>query len=87
MIEIFVAIFAHRHGVDVATFSTEDLANTWKDELAKDYWDELNEELAEGDEDFVAMPETGIGNLYFEIKGASTTPEYFEVHKTILRSE
>ncbi len=43
MTTVFVAIYEHRHGTDVGVFATEAGAQTWKDELTREYWSEYCE--------------------------------------------
>ena len=86
MKSVFVTLFEHRHGKDVAVFDSMEAAQAYKDTLAEDYWDEINEGLEEGDPEFIAMPETNRGGHYFQIKGESVTPEFFSITKTFIRS-
>jgi hypothetical protein len=36
---VYVAIFEHKHGTDVRVFQSEDDAQRWRVDLAKEYWD------------------------------------------------
>lgn len=86
MTTVFITLFEHRHGHDLAVFDSLEAAEAYKDNLAEDYWDEVNEGLEEGDPEYIPMPETNKGNHYFQIKGESATPEYFSITKTHVRS-
>ena len=37
---VYVATYTHRHGTDVAAFSTNAKAQAWAAEIASDWWEE-----------------------------------------------
>lgn len=39
-LNVFVASYDHRHGTDVRVFFNESDACKWREEVAKEYWDE-----------------------------------------------
>ena len=70
MTNVFVAIYEHRHGIDVNVFATEAGAQAWKDDLAREYWSDY----CEGD-----PPSEGAGDAYFEAAGGYCDGEVFSI--------
>ena len=69
---VVVAVYEHRHGVDVRAFQSETGARTWRCEIAERWWEEEfdDERPTQGD----------IGQAYFEsIEGESFTVHEVEV--------
>jgi hypothetical protein len=52
--DVVVAIYEHRHGNDVAVFSTMEKAWAWAEEIAREYWGRIDpeERPAEFDAEF-----------------------------------
>lgn len=77
---IYVAVFEHRHGVDVSAFRTEDQAEALRQRIASDYWDQ---EMP----DWVERPEDPgeLADAYFEEMGYHG--EYFHIHPTELQGD
>ena len=66
---VVVAVYEHKHGVDVRAFQSEAGARTWRCEIAERWWD------AEFDAE--RPTQWDIGQAYFE----SIEGEYFTVHE------
>lgn len=42
--KVVVATYEHKHGMDVAVFASMELAEAWRESIAREYWDELDEQ-------------------------------------------
>ena len=40
--KVWVAIYEHRHGHDIRTFDDAQKAEAWREEIAREYWDDLD---------------------------------------------
>ena len=70
---VYVAIYEHRHGTDVAVYRTEESARKWANELARDYWSDFY-----GDD---PMPKENIAEAYFNNMGNIGGDEWFTIEK------
>lgn len=67
----FVATYEHKHGTDTCLFAAEYRAYQWRDEIAKEWWDD-----SFPDED---PPENNIGEVYFSRMSEECPGEFFNV--------
>lgn len=74
---VYVAIYEHRGGHDVAVYQSEESAHAWANELANDYWDDFYEDPKPtaniGAAYFNGMPEVG-GDEFFTIERRQVEP-------------
>ena len=63
---VCVAIYEHRHGIDVRVFDAFAKAQAWKDELGAEYWTRASDD---------PQPEDACGDEYFDIAYG----EYFTI--------
>ena len=40
--KVVVATYEHRHGTDIQAFDSLEKAESWREEIARQYWDDLN---------------------------------------------
>lgn len=39
--KVVIAMYEHRHGTDLRAFSSMEGVDAWREEIAREYWDEL----------------------------------------------
>ena len=54
---VYVAIYSHKHGTDVAVYRTAEKAYEWREEVAKTYWSDYFPDEP--------MPSENVGETYF----------------------
>ena len=75
--KVFITIWFHRHGEDVAAFSTREKAELCRQQVAVKNWDQ---EI--GSKRRKPKDPTVLADTYFDIMGdAPRRPEYFEIHE------
>ena len=73
--KVFVTIWFHHHGEDVAAFSTKEKAEEDRRRIAAENWDQKIDSERRKPKDPAVLADT-----YFDIMGdAPRRPEYFEV--------
>lgn len=70
---VYVALYEHKHGVDVSVFSSEAKAHEWSIEIAEEYWDDWMDEQKPEDKDELA-------SQYWEEVGDHHPGEYFSIY-------
>ena len=68
---VIVAIYTHPHGSDARAFCGVAGAEAWRDQIAREWWDEEFPALE--------MPATGIGTAYFAGMNERDGSESFEI--------
>lgn len=72
---VYVALYEHRYGHDVAVFQSEESAWKWADEIAQEYWNGFYNE---------PKPKDNIGVAYFNGMPEAGGEEWFTVeHKKV----
>lgn len=74
--KVFVTIWFHRYGEDVAVRSTREKAEEDRQRVAAENWDQEIGPDTPKPEDPVAL-----ADAYFEIMGEAPQPEYFDTHE------
>ena len=69
---VYVAIYSHKHGEDVAVYESEASAWKWADEIAQDYWDTWYDE---------PMPSENVGREYFNGMNRVFGDEWYTVER------
>lgn len=76
-LKVYVTIYEHRHGTDIAVYATQALALAAKDEIADRWWEQ---EIG----DTVPRPEGPVGTLgdaYFNEMGERDRSEHFTIEE------
>lgn len=71
----YATIYTHRYGTDVEIFSTRELAEVYRNEVARDNW---NDEIPDK-----PMPDMNVGDSYFDI----IHDEFFDIVECVLDSK
>lgn len=69
---VYVAIYTHRYGNDIAVYRTEEKARAWAESLARDYWDDWYDE---------PMPTENVAEAYFNGMGEIGGDEWFVIER------
>ena len=69
---VYVAIYSHKHGTDVAVYMSEERAWEWADEIARTYWEDWYEE---------PIPTEDAGKNYFNGMSEVGGDEWFTVER------
>jgi hypothetical protein len=69
--DVFVAIYSHKHGQDVCVYATAALAEQARQEVAREFWYDLENPP-------VPVP-ADPADVYFSMKADEKYPEYFEI--------
>jgi len=75
---VYVAIYTHQHGVDVAVYRTEKGAKDWAESLARDYWDDFYPDEP--------MPKTNVAEAYFNNMGEIGADEWFTIERRMVEA-
>ena len=73
---VFVAVYEHRHGIDVRVFRTFAGAQAWKDEIGAEFWSRVSDD---------PQPEDACGDEYFDL-AFGYHGEYFRVDEREVES-
>jgi hypothetical protein len=52
--QVYVAVYEHRHGQDIRVFTTDKLAEDWRAEIADEYWEEIMKRTKPSDRQVMA---------------------------------
>lgn len=77
---IYVAVFEHRHGVDVFVYRTEEQAEALRQRIASDYWEQEMPDGVERPDDPEEMADAYFGEM-------GDHGEYFHIHPTLLQGD
>lgn len=75
--KVYVAVYEHRHGTDIQVFDSNEKAEEWQVQIAKEYWDEA----FEGEDEPMPDDEAEMCEMYWCVRGESMTPEYFNIEE------
>ena len=67
--KVYLGVYTHRHGTDVAVYATPELAMRGREWVARDMWEQEFEE---------PLPAGDVADLYFERKGFEEDFEVWE---------
>jgi hypothetical protein len=70
---VYVAIYSHKHGTDVAVYRTAEKAYEWREEIATTYWSDFYPDEP--------MPNENVSGEYFDGMAEIGGDEWFTIER------